>query len=704
MTDIRKVKIETILESQIPGFLASDSPLFKEFLTQYYISQTHSTGTLDFANNLTDYKNISTYASEKLYTTYEGNECNLSRDVLTFDDEIIVNSTIGFPDKYGLLQIDNEIITYTSITANSFTGCIRGFSGVSDISDVEDITGLIFSSTLAEEHLITSNSKVIVKNLNTIFYKKIFEKFKSQYLPDFENREFSSKVDLDLILSRAKDFYLTKGTDISYKILFEVLYNDAIEILKPQEYLIRSSNNQYLVTRNILVELVLGDFKPQDIIGRSIYQQLPNGATASAAIYNVEYRPTDEYNLYEISLDSESFIYDFIPTKKTVVLERASNDFIVDSTVGFADEGILYIRSKEINETYSINSFQYLGKSINKFLNISGINTTSYVGSEIIENNLLEVILDDASLVQFRLINVINYFDFSDTNTININDKIYLSYFGENFSDKKEFSSWIYNYPTYHNIKSIDSSGFITLKDSIKFIINEEIELLDGNNNALTTKVKNIISSNIIEVDSNVLSIGNPKVKVKKKITKSSLDITECANIQNTYLNEYTDSLVVVSSGLPNYKTETKLNNYTFNIVGIGTLFKSTLGIDNTSYIKHNLLSGNRIYIQSNNIELTTGEYYIKKIDDVTLSLFKSTGDLYLSFASDLNLSSNSNAISINSTFVGIATIFGYQNSVNGFSNQLLLKEFNISRSYYMNNASSSNQIYTIEDAYNAFK
>ena len=58
MSDIRRVKIENFLESQIPGFLSSDSPLFKEFLNQYYISQTHSTGTLDFANNLTDYKKI----------------------------------------------------------------------------------------------------------------------------------------------------------------------------------------------------------------------------------------------------------------------------------------------------------------------------------------------------------------------------------------------------------------------------------------------------------------------------------------------------------------------------------------------------------------------------------------------------------------------------------------------------------------------
>ena len=39
--------------------------------------------------------------------------------------------TIGFPDSYGLLKIDNEIITYRDKTDYSFTGCRRGFVGIS---------------------------------------------------------------------------------------------------------------------------------------------------------------------------------------------------------------------------------------------------------------------------------------------------------------------------------------------------------------------------------------------------------------------------------------------------------------------------------------------------------------------------------------------------------------------------------------------
>ena len=35
MSEIKRVKIQSIVESQIPEFLNDDSPLFKEFLEQY---------------------------------------------------------------------------------------------------------------------------------------------------------------------------------------------------------------------------------------------------------------------------------------------------------------------------------------------------------------------------------------------------------------------------------------------------------------------------------------------------------------------------------------------------------------------------------------------------------------------------------------------------------------------------------------------
>ena len=695
MSNIRKVKIESVLSSQIPRFLEADSPLFKEFLTQYYISQTHSTGTLDFANNLSDYKNIETYASERLYTT--NNVCTLTEDILAFDDEIKVNSTTGFPDKYGLIQIDDEIITYTGITTNTFTGCVRGFSGVSQIDDTPDISGLVFSITVSEEH----SKFTVVKNLNLVFYQKLFDKFKAHYLPDFENREFSSKIDLELILTRARDFYLSKGTDISFQILFEILYADKVSIIKPQEYVIRSSDNQRLVTKNILVEPLIGNFNSSEIIGNTIYQDLPSGVTASASIYNVEFRPVDDFNLYEISLDSESFIYTFTPTKKTIIIEKLTDSLIVDSTIGFPEYGKLYVKNKNFDGTFTINTISYSGKTINQFLNVTTSSDVSS-GDEIIENNLLQVILDDASIIQFRLINVIENFDFTTTNTIQNNDMIYLSSFGENFTDKPEFSSWIYNYSTYHEIKSI-SSNIIELKDYVKFTIGDEVELLDAYNNSTLSSVIDIIDSNRIQI--NIIP-DSDKIKLKKRISKSSLNFSSCANIQNSYLNESKNSVIISSSGLPVSSEVNKLNPYTYNLVGVGNTF-TTRNLDNSQVIEHNLLSGNKIHISSLNTGISTGQYYVKKINNTKISLYQSSGDLYLSFANNPTLVSFSNPVSIltvsPNNIIGIATLSGYHEVDNEFSNQLLLKEFNVEDSFYRNKVTSDNQIYNIEDAYSAF-
>jgi len=195
MSEVKRVKIQSFIESQIPEFLNSESPLFKEFLEQYYISQEHQTGVTDLTVNLQNYKSIDNFNNETFYSTV--GICTLTSDVVSFDDTILVNHTIGFPQKYGLLKIDNEIITYTGITTNSFTGCIRGFCGL-DKDNTNDL--FKFSSTDTSDH--TKNSQVI--NLNILFFQELFKKFKTQFLPGFEDRQFATGINLQTILSRAQ--------------------------------------------------------------------------------------------------------------------------------------------------------------------------------------------------------------------------------------------------------------------------------------------------------------------------------------------------------------------------------------------------------------------------------------------------------------------------------------------------------------------
>ena len=127
MSDIKRVKISHVIESQIPEFLVQESPLFVKFLDQYYKSQEHKSGMADLANNLTEYRKIEAFNNESLIPS-----TTLGIDLYAADTTISVTSTNGWPDNYGLLKIDNEIITYTAKTDTTFLNCKRGFCGITN--------------------------------------------------------------------------------------------------------------------------------------------------------------------------------------------------------------------------------------------------------------------------------------------------------------------------------------------------------------------------------------------------------------------------------------------------------------------------------------------------------------------------------------------------------------------------------------------
>ena len=121
-----RIQISSVVEGQLPEFVREEFPLVVEFLNQYYLSLESQGGTTDILQNIDQYVKVDNLTNLTESTT-------LSTDITSFDSTINVNSTSGFTDRYGLLLIDNEIITYTGKTSSSFTGCIRGFSGVTYI-------------------------------------------------------------------------------------------------------------------------------------------------------------------------------------------------------------------------------------------------------------------------------------------------------------------------------------------------------------------------------------------------------------------------------------------------------------------------------------------------------------------------------------------------------------------------------------------
>ena len=150
----KRIQVNTIIENQLPEFVVSDFPNAAEFFKQYYISQEFQGAPTDLISNFDQYLKSDNLVPEVITGT-----TTLSSSIDSDDTIISVPSTKGFPSEYGLLKINDEIISYTGITSTSFTGCIRGFSGVTGYnvgisSSLLEINreSLIFEETTASSH------------------------------------------------------------------------------------------------------------------------------------------------------------------------------------------------------------------------------------------------------------------------------------------------------------------------------------------------------------------------------------------------------------------------------------------------------------------------------------------------------------------------------------------------------------------------
>ena len=158
----KRVQLNKIIESQLPEFLVADFPKAVDFFRQYYISQEKQGGNIDLVDNLDRYIRVDNLVPEVVV-----GKTTLSSAISATDTTINVASTKGFPDDYGLLKIDDEIITYTAKTATTFTGCVRGFSGLTNLDQPTKPDLVEFKTSVGAAH--TGGSKV--HNLSNLFSK-----------------------------------------------------------------------------------------------------------------------------------------------------------------------------------------------------------------------------------------------------------------------------------------------------------------------------------------------------------------------------------------------------------------------------------------------------------------------------------------------------------------------------------------------------
>ena len=231
-------------------YVLSESPRAVDFLKQYYISQEYQGGNIDISDNLDQYLKLDNLTPDVVVGS-----TTLSTGISTDSDTIPVSSTKGFPNEWGLLKINDEIITYTGVTTNSFTGVKRGFSGITSYHQELNQEELTFSTSSTADHLSGS----YVQNLSSLFLQEFYKKKKLKYslTPGLENVDFDPNLNAGTFIKEARALYNAKGTDESFRILFNALYNETPKVVNLEEYLLKPSAANYVRREVVIADKIL---------------------------------------------------------------------------------------------------------------------------------------------------------------------------------------------------------------------------------------------------------------------------------------------------------------------------------------------------------------------------------------------------------------------------------------------------------------
>ncbi|MEC8551631.1 MAG: hypothetical protein VXY93_14135, partial [Pseudomonadota bacterium] len=227
---------------------------------------------------------------------------SITTGIASTDTTINVPSTKGFPSEYGLLKIDDEIISYTGITSTSFTGCLRGFSGVTgyNVGVSSSLIDVNKESLKFEETIATSHTKdSTVNNLSVLFLQEFYRKLKKTFLPGFEGTTLHSDLDVGNFVKFARSFYQSKGIEESIRVLFKVLYGVESKILDLESNLIKPSDAEYIRREVIVADLISGE-DPQNLVGQTIYKS--DDLETNASVSEVEIFNRDGKSYYRIAL------------------------------------------------------------------------------------------------------------------------------------------------------------------------------------------------------------------------------------------------------------------------------------------------------------------------------------------------------------------------------------------------------------------
>ena len=613
----KRVQVQQILANQLPDYIRAESPKTLDFLKQYYISQEHQSGATDLADNLDQYIKLDNLTPEVI-----SGKTTLYSGITSTSESVQVYSTKGFPNQYGLFKIDDEICTYTGLTTNTFTGVIRGFSGISSYRTDLDAEELLFEETSQAEH--DAGRDVI--NLSSNFLKEFYKKLKYTLTPGLEDVDFVSDLDVNNFIKEARSFYEAKGTEESFKILFKVLFGETPKVIDLEQYLPKPSSAEFLRREIVVAERISGD--PDKLVGQTIKKA--SDLETQASVSEVEIFTRSGINTYFklglfVGFDDRDLIegtFEIQPKTSNInPVSIGSSVITVDSTVGFGMTGTLLSGG---------NIITYSSKTVNQFLGCDGVDNAMNVRSPIRTSDVFFG-YENGDLnkkVEIRITGVLSDVEtIGDVTSVSEGEKIYVKNVGEKIKNpqfnktyKQIFAnSWIYNTSSRFYVDNY-SNGFNlkTTPDPSALRVGDIVDVLLGASETVAfadATVKKIVGVRVTLDGLNGSPSPNTEYSIRRKletVNSSGAPLIYgndliTADIQNLY-TEKENNFYVAASSLPSYTLTKNLDQAI-----ITSLVSTNLQEFDTNKLKYSVISFDT------DVPFKTGEEVIYNAENNTL-------------------------------------------------------------------------------------
>ena len=621
--------VVTVLDGKITSITLSGG---SGYTTEPTIKISEPSGVIvSITNGGISYDPAKTYKVSVSGGTISGNGFSGTLNVST-DGEVTGISVTNYGNYTDVSDIVAVIpahgATFPNVTNFAFTGCVRGFSGIDDVSSGEFLNFNVSKSSFHD-------AGTPLANLGLVFLAEFFRKYKKIFLPGIEDRQFQS-VSIENILSRARDFYSSKGTDTSLKILFAVLFGKFVEVIKPFDNAIQASSADFQVSDIVVVETISGD--TEKLEETTLLQGSVTNPTAKGVVSKIEPLLLNGKYYHKIFFPKNSIENKFNVSKRTKVLGlgNTTSTLTVDSTIGFPDSGSF------INpDNNGLTEVTYTSKSANQFFGCVGLSTTLVENSPITDGNYIFGYEDndERKLVTMRIVgSIVGVADNkTTTNSFRRGDPLSVKYLGEKVDeDDVRFNRWFTNNVVITGVnKVLGSSSLETLVDHhlqegdvVDILLKNDRSVFEAN-----CTVDSIINRKQFSVSYNTTpapSLDTTNATgylVKKKLTFADENFTKSgvlANIQNTFVDTDKNAYVAFS-GIPGYGNVTLTDrSKTFESNKISAT------ADTITIANHDFQNGEQLYFETTVgiSTVTTGNYFVHVVDSNTVKLAFSRASL----------------------------------------------------------------------------